>query len=141
MRKADTFFRYKSKLVTDLVVSIKEIYAAIWKLTGNRVINFYAYRNLYAYLNACGNVSVPVSSPVWAPVFDGNKGPTDGVEYGTITYLYRSPAKNDEDILLETHSNGGRARIQSVYDYSMDELIYVYDELEKIYKYEKNRNK
>ena len=138
MRKADTFFRYKSKLVTDLVVSIKEIYAAIWKLTGNRVINFYAYRK---ELTKCGNVPAPVCSPVWAPVFDGNKGPTDGVEYGTITYLYRSPAKNDEDILLETHSNGGRARIQSVYDYSIDELIYVYDELEKIYKYEKSRNK
>lgn len=138
MRKADTFFRYKSKLVTDLVVSIKEIYAAIWKLTGNRVINFYAYRK---ELTKCGNATVPVCSPVWAPVFDYDKGPTAGVEYGTITYLYRSPAKNSEDILLEAHSNAGRARIESVYDYSMDELIYVYDELEKIYKYEKNRNK
>ena len=138
MRKADTFFRYKSKLVTDLVVSIKEIYAAIWKLTGNRVISLYAYRKEFT---KCGNITVPVCRPVWAPVFDTDNGPTAGVTYGTITYLYRSPAKNDEDILLETISDDGFARIQSVYDYSMDELIYVYDELEKIYKYEKNRNK
>jgi len=138
MRKADTFFRYKSNLVTDLVVSIKEIYAAIMSLTGNRVINFYAYGK---ELTTCGNVPVPVCRPVWAPVFDAKYGPTAGVTYGTITYLYRSPAKNDEDILLETISNDGFARIQSVYEYSMDELIYVYDELEKIYKYEKSRNK
>ena len=125
MKKADTLFRRKSQVVTEVVVAIKEIYHAITSLTGEHQIMLETYARKFL-CDRVGAYTYPA------------EGPEKGAEWGTMQMIYRHIG--EENVYIVTTSKT-YTRIDDLYDYSIDELIYIYDELEKIYNYEKKNRK
>lgn len=125
MKKADTLFRRKSQIVTEVVVAIKEIYHAITSLTGEHQIMLENYARKFV-CDRVGAYTYPA------------EGPEKGAEWGTMQMIYRHTGEESVHIVTTSKTY---TRIDDLYDYSIDELIYIYDELEKIYNWEKKKNR
>ena len=117
MKKSDTLFRHKAKLLYDTGASLRGLVYKITSITGNPVIDF----NLYEDLGVCERVGT------WVMDNDGETG------YWTlISYIQRNAGNADIYIVAETDKV---KREEEMYGYSLDELIYLHDEVEKIYKF------
>ena len=116
MKRADTFIKAKMNLKYDLVASIKELYTAIVGSTECVVIDLKEnYRHIY------DEIYVPVG------LVDSD------CEWGLITRVYRF--KEDMWVQVETPAS---IRTRDIYDLSIDDLVRLYEQLEKVYKYEKS---
>lgn len=117
MKKSDTLFRHKATLLYETGASIREMVYKITATTGSHVIDFTHYEEL----GICERVGV------WVMDNDGETG------YWTlVSYIERNVGNADIFIVAE---NDFCKRKEEMYDYSLDELIYLHDEIEKIYKF------
>ena len=112
MKKSDTLFRHKTNLLYDVCGSIREMVCAITSKLIKEKIEF----EVYEKLGVCERVGT------WVDV-EGKEG-----RWELITAIYPSGAK----IMIETELYGGA---QGMYEYSLDTLISLHKELEKIYKF------
>ena len=122
MRRADTFIRKKANLLYDLVSSIKELYHAIYELTGNPEIDF---------KNAYDNCTERIRTTVFGNYFFDTK-----IEWGVITGVTRF---GESIIVRAENPSGDGARAMDIYSYSIDEMVDIYEQLENVYNYEKSR--
>lgn len=113
MKRSDTLFRHKAKLLYDTCSSIREMVNATTSKLYSGKIEF----EVYEKLGVCERVGT------WVNV-EGKEG-----RWELITAIYPSGMKN---IMIETELYGG---VEDMYEYSLDTLIYLHDELEKIYKF------
>ena len=118
MKQADTLFRHKSRFADELSVAFKEIFTAITALTKKPSIDLVDYVNL----GVCDRVGS------WIMDNDGESG-----VFGTFVSVYRKPGKEEIFLLASGYDS---ERDEDTYDYTLDELVYLYDELEKILHYE-----
>ena len=118
MKKSDTLFRHKAALLYDTGASIREMVNAITHKTNSPVIDF----QVYADLGVCERVGT------W--IMDNN-GET-GV-WGLFTRVQKNAGSSNIYFTAEWDCDAERE--EEMYDYSLDELIYLHDEIEKIYKY------
>ena len=121
MKKSRTFARKCSDLLYDLVSSIKELRYAITELIHNPVISFADY-------NARG-ITVPVTA--YAYKSDGS------MVWGTISSLTRGYNDEDAEKVFITVTGKDGYRNDDIYKFSVDEMVDIYFQLEKIYQYEK----
>jgi len=112
MKKSDTLFRHKANLIYDTCASIREMVCVITSKLNKEKIEF----GVYEKLGVCERVGT------WVDV-EGKEG-----RWELITAIYPSGAK----IMIETELYGGS---QDMYEYSLDTLISLHKELEKIYKF------
>lgn len=117
MRKSRTFARKCSDLLFDLVSSTKEIWYAITELTHNPVINIADYNNR--------GITVPVKAYSYNSRGD--------MEWGVVSTLTRD---DEERVLIMVIGKDGH-RTDDIYKFSADEMVDIYFQLEKIYRYEK----
>lgn len=117
MRQSRTFARKCSDLLYDLVSSTKEIWYAITELTHNPVIDFRSY-------NEKG-----VTYPLKAYSYNSR----GDMEWGTISTLTRY---GEETVMITVIGKDGH-RNDDIYKFSADEMVDIYFQLEKIYRYEK----
>ena len=113
MKKASTFIKKAAELKYDLVASTKEIYHAITSITKDSGISLTTYRRM----EVCQSV----------PSSDG----------GFISKVYR-PERSESIIFLVWGIHGYSDK--DIYDFPVAEMIDVYEQLEKIYHYEKKEN-
>lgn len=121
MKHSSTFLKKRNDLLYGLVAAIKEIYYAITTITGedNIIISNYAnYRGVGKEVKSYANVLSPYSA--------GN------LETGTITTVYRQ----SESVRFKAQGISSE-RDDGIYDFSVDEILAVYEQLEAIYKFEK----
>lgn len=118
MKRSDTLFRHKATLLYDTGASIREMVYAITAKTNSPIIDF----RTYADNGICERVGA------WIMDNDGMNG-----EFGLFTNVIRKAGSEDIRFVVEGE---GSYRDEEMYDYSLDELIYLHDEIEKIYKYE-----
>ena len=118
MKRSDTLFRHKAALLYDTGASIREMVYAITAKTNSPIIDF----RTYADNGICERVGA------WIMDNDGMNG-----EFGLFTNVIRKAGSEDIRFVVEGE---GSYRDEEMYDYSLDELIYLHDEIEKIYKYE-----
>ena len=112
MKRSDTLFRHKANLLYEVCGSIREmVYATTSKLFNGK-IDFETYEKL----GVCERVGT------WVNV-EGKEG-----RWELITAIYPSGTK----IIIETEVYGGA---DDMYEYSLDTLIYLHDEIEKIHKF------
>ena len=116
MKKSDTLFRHKANLLYEICGSIREMVNVITAKTNTGSIDFRAY-------NEMGVTAGMVDA--WVNIED-REGYWDN-----ITEICRED--KDGHIIIRTENYGRNG--QDMYDFSMDELIYLHDELEKIYKF------
>jgi hypothetical protein len=121
MKKSRTFARKCSDLLSDLVSSVKEMRYAITELIHNSVISFADY-------NARG-ITVPVTA--YAYKSDGS------MVWGTISSLTRGYSDEDAEKVFITVTGKDGYRNDDIYKFSVDEMVDIYFQLEKIYQYEK----
>ena len=121
MKRSDTLFRQKAALLYDTGASIREMVNKTAAITKRPVIDF---RN-YADMGVCERVGA------W--VREKN---TDIGAWGLFTL-----AQSIDNAIYFVVEAGGVWRQEEMYDYSLDELIYLHDEIEKIYKYELRKSK
>ena len=119
MKKSDTLFRHKATLLYDTGASIREMVYKITSITGSPVIDFSYWEDL----GVCERVGT------WVMDNDGQTG-----YWVNISYIQRNAGSEDIYIVAE---NDEVKREEEMYDYTLDELIYLHDELEKIYKFVK----
>ena len=112
MKRSDTLFRHKANLLYDTCASIREMVNVITSKLFNGKIEF----EVYEKLGVCERVGT------WVNVED-----KEG-RWELITAIYPSGTK----IVIETELYGGA---DDMYEYSLDTLIYLHDEIEKIYKF------
>jgi hypothetical protein len=117
MKRSDTLFRHKATLLYDTGASIREMVYAITQKLNSPVIDF----RVYADMDVCDRVGA------WIMDNDGMNG-----EFGLFTTIHRIAGQNDIRLVVEGE---GSYRDEEMYDYSLDELIYLHNEIEKIYKY------
>ena len=117
MKRSDTLFRHKAHLLYDTCASIREMVNAITAKTNSSIIDF----RTYADQHICERVGA------WIMDNDGVNG-----EFGIFTIIHRIP---DSENIYFVVDGEGSYREEEMYDYSLDELIYLHDEIEKIYKY------
>ena len=115
MKKSDTLFRHKAKLLYDTCASIKEMVIFITHKMNSPVIDF----RVFEEMGVCERVGT------WVEVED-----KEGY-WGLFTYVHRN--FGSEDIYFAAEGCGC-VREKEMYDYTLDELIYLHDEIEKIYK-------
>lgn len=115
MKRSDTLFRHKAKLLYDTCSSIREMVNAITSKLFNGKIEF----EVYEKLGVCERVGT------WVNV-EGKEG-----RWELITAIYPSGT----NIMIETELYGVYGGTEDMYEYSLDTLIYLHDELEKIYKF------
>ena len=118
MKRSDTLFRHKATLLYDTGASIREMVYLITAKTNSPIIDF----RTYADDGICERVGA------WIMDNDGMNG-----EFGLFTNVIRKTGSADIRFVVEGE---GSYRDEEMYDYSLDELIYLHDEIEKIYKYE-----
>ena len=118
MKRSDTLFRHKATLLYDTGASIREMVNTITAKTNSPTIDF----RTYADNGICERVGA------WIMDNDGVNG-----EFGLFTEVREMPIPHDIHFVVEGE---GGYRDEEMYDYSLDELIYLHDEVEKIYKYE-----
>lgn len=118
MKRSDTLFRHKATLLYDTGASIREMVYLITAKTNSPIIDF----RTYADDGICERVGA------WIMDNDGMNG-----EFGLFTNVIRKAGSADIRFVVEGE---GSYRDEEMYDYSLDELIYLHDEIEKIYKYE-----
>ena len=118
MKRSDTLFRHKATLLYDTGASIREMVYLITAWTNSPIIDF----RTYADNGICERVGA------WIMDNDGMNG-----EFGLFTNVIRKAGSEDIRFVVEGE---GSYRDDEMYDYSLDELIYLHDEIEKIYKYE-----
>ena len=111
MKKSDTLFRHKAKLLYEVRGSIREMVNTITSKLFNGKIEF----EVYEKLGVCERVGTWVN--------EAGEGCWEN-----ITAIYPSGT----NIMIETEPYGGA---DDMYEYSLDTLIYLHDELEKIYKF------
>lgn len=114
MKKSDTLFRHKANLLYDTCASIREMVCATTSNLFSEKIEF----EVYEKLGVCERVGT------WVNV-EGKEG-----RWELITAIY--PSHSGAKIMIETELYGGA---QDIYEYSLDTLIYLHDEIEKIYKF------
>lgn len=122
MKRSDTLFRHKATLLYDTGASIREMVYKITAKTNSPIIDF----RTYADDGICERVGA------WIMDNDGMNG-----EFGLFTNVIRKAGSEDIRFVVEGE---GSYRDEEMYDYSLDELIYLHDEIEKIYKYEMKKN-
>lgn len=115
MKRADTFIKAKLNLKYDLIASIKEAYAAIVGLTGCAVIDLKK-----TYQHICDEIYIHIEPTI----------PYCG--WGLITQVYRL----GENMMVQVETPID-FESKGMYDLSVDELVDIYAELEKVYKHEK----
>lgn len=117
MKKARTFARTFSNLLYDLVSSTKERWYAITELTHNPVIDFTSYNEK------------AVTYPVKA-YFYNSRG---DMEWGSVSSL---TCDGEERVLVTVTGKDGH-RTDDIYKFFADEMVSIYFQLERIYRYEK----
>ena len=118
MKRSDTLFRHKAALLYDTGASIREMVYLITSWTNSPIIDF----RVYADMGICERVGTWVEQ-------DCKEG-----KWELIDTVHRRAGNNDI-----TFDAGMQTK--EMYDYSLDELIYLHDEIEKIYKYEMKNSK
>lgn len=111
MKRSDTLFRHKAALLYDTGASIREMVYKITTKTNKTSIDFDEYANL----GVCERVGTWVEQDCK----EGRWELFDTVYTGIGGDLCFSAGM----------------KVKEMYDYSLDELIYLHDEIEKIYKY------
>lgn len=111
MKRSDTLFRHKANLLYDTGASIREMVYAITSKIGKATIDLTAYNKA----GVCEMVGTWVDQ-------DCSEGKWELID--TII----------TGIGGDIHFSAGMVA-KEMYDYSLDELIYLHDEIEKIYKY------
>lgn len=115
MKRSDTFFRHKAKLLYDVCGSIREMVNTITAKTNKGSVDLRVFNEMGVTDGTVG---------AWVNV-EGREGYWDN-----ITEICR---ERDGHIIIRTQNHGLNGL--DMYDFSMDELIYLYDELEKIYNF------
>lgn len=116
MKRSDTLFRHKANLLYDTGASIREMVYAITEKLNSPIIDFAKME----HEGVCERVGT------WIPV-EGHEG-----YWGLFTRVRRTAGNHDIYFYVE---GGGNVREEEMYDYTLDELIYLHDEIEKIYKF------
>lgn len=117
MKRSDILFRHKATLLYDTAASIREMVYKITTKLNNPTIDF----RTYADKGVCERVGA------WIMDKDGING-----EFGLFTTIHRIAGRREIRFVVEGE---GSYREDEMYDYSLDELIYLHDEIEKIYKF------
>lgn len=117
MKRSDTLFRHKATLLYDTGASIREMVYAITQKLESHTIDL----RHFADLGVCERVGA------WIMNNDGETG-----EWGIFTEIVRIAGKEDIHFIVATDF---AERDEEMYAYCLDELIYLHDEIEKIYKY------
>lgn len=123
MKRSDTLFRHKATLLYDTGASIREMVYAITAKLNAPSFDFRDYAD-----EGCLHEGICERVGAWIMDNDGMNG-----EFGLFTTIHRVAGRNDIRFVVEGE---GGYRDDEMYDYSLDELIYLHDEIEKIYKYE-----
>ena len=118
MKRSDTLFRHKAKLLYDTCASIKEMVFAITHKMNSPVIDFSVFEEM--------GVCERVGTWVWEDVAGKRFG-----TWGLFTLVQRN--FGSEDIYFVAKTDDAR-REKEMYDCTLDELIYLHDEIEEIYK-------
>ncbi len=118
MKRSDTLFRHKATLLYETGASIREMVGKIISITNNPVIDF----ALYEDMGVCERVGT------WIMDNNGESG-----VFGLFTLVQRNAGSKDIHFIAEADFD--YERDDEMYDYSLDELIYLHDEIEKIYKF------
>ena len=113
MKKARTFIKKAAELKYDLVAATKEIYHAITSITKDSGISLSEYRKK----GVCESPHSPYG--------------------GFVSKVYR-PQGSESIIFLVWGTRGYSDN--DIYDFPVAEMIDVYEQLEKIYQYEKKEN-
>ena len=116
MKRSDTLFRHKATLLYDTGASIREMVYAITQKLNSPVIDFAVFEKM----GVCERVGT------WVMDNDGETG-----YWVNISYIQRNAGSKDIYIVAE---NDEVKREEEMYYYTLDELIYLHDEIEKIYK-------
>jgi hypothetical protein len=118
MKRSDTIFRHKANLLYETGASIREMVNAITSKIGTPVIDF----RLFADLGVCERVGT------WIMDNDGETG-----VWGLFTLVERNAGSKDIHLIAEADCD--YERDDEMYGYSLDELIYLHDEIEKIHRF------
>lgn len=116
MKKSDTLFRHKANLLYEVCGSIREMVNVITAKTNTGSVDLRVYYEMGVTTGMVG---------AWVNV-EGREGYWDN-----ITEICREGKDGHIIIRTQNYVSDG----WDMYDFSMDELIYLYDELEKIYKF------
>ena len=117
MKRSDTLFRHQAALLYDTGASIREmVYAITQKLNSNTIGLLH-----FIDLGLCDRIGSWIRD---------NDGDTAG--WGIFTGI--TVSKDKDRIYFTVESDFGY-RDEYMYSYSLDELIYLHNEIEKIYKY------
>ena len=116
MKRSDTLFRHRAHMLYETGASIKEMVFNIMARLGTETIEF----EPYADEGICERVGT------WIMDNDGENG-----VWALFTRIERDTTC---ERLLFTAEVYDYERTEDMYDYSLDELIYLHDEIEKIYK-------
>ena len=116
MKKSDTLFRHKANLLYEVCGSIREMVNAITAKTNTGSVDLRAFNEMGVTAGMVG---------AWVNI-EGREGYWDFIS---------EVSREDKDghVIIRTQNYGLNGR--DMYDFSMDELIYLHDELEKIYKF------
>lgn len=116
MKKSDTLFRHKAILLYEVCGSIREMVNVITAKTNTESVDLRVYSEVGVTDGMVG---------VWVDI--GNRE-----RYWDLISEINREGK-DGRIIIHTQKYGLNGR--DMYDFSMDDLIYLHDELEKIYKF------
>lgn len=115
MKKSDTLFRHKANLLYEVCGSIREMVNAITAKTNTGSVDLRVYNEMGVTTGMVG---------AWVNI-EGREGYWDN-----MSEVCR---ERDGHIIIRTQNYVRDG--WDMYDFSMDELIYLHDELEKIYKF------
>lgn len=123
MKRSDTLFRHKSHLVYDTAASIKEMVIAITEKTNSNTIDF----RTFAEMEICDRVNT------WILYNDGEYG-----VLGRFVCVRRDFGSESVHFVVQEDDNSELClfqREEEMYSYTLDELISLHAEIEKIYKF------
>ena len=116
MKKSDTLFRHKANLLYEVCGSIREMVNVITAKTNKSTVDLRVYNEMGVTDVVGAWVDIENREGYWDLISEIGR---DEDKYGQII------------IRTQNYRREGR----DMYDFSMDELIYLHDELEKIYKF------
>ena len=116
MKRSDTLFRHKQILLHETGASLRSMVNLITAKTNNSTIDFREYEEL----GVCERVGA------WIMANDGESG---------VWGLFTEVTCQDGHINFLVEADYDYERNEEMYGYSLDELIYLHDEIQKIYKY------
>lgn len=120
MKRSDTLFRHKQTLLYETGASIREM---VYKITAKINSPTFDFRE-YEKMGVCERVGT------WIADNDGQYG-----AWGLFTIVQRYTGNGEIHFTAETPYDD-YLREDEMYYFTLDELIYLHDEIEKIYKYE-----